>query len=154
MDDLLTKLRTDFDHVAILEDDHFCWLPQAKQVLYDAADVSAGAAWSLLHEVSHALLDHNNYRSDFELLKLEVAAWQKAKQLAPRYGFEIDEDHIQDCLDTYRDWLYSRSICPTCTTKSLQRDNSNEYECFNCHTSWKVSDSRFCRPYRQVVGVS
>jgi hypothetical protein len=93
------------------------------------------------------MLGHQTYRSDFELLLLEVAAWDKAKQLAASQGITMDEEHIQDCLDTYRDWLHERSTCPRCGTVSLQASPS-EYNCHNCSASWQVSKSRFCRPYR------
>jgi predicted RNA-binding Zn-ribbon protein involved in translation (DUF1610 family) len=70
-----------------------------------------------------------------------------------RYGLlhelahALNPDHIQDCLDTYRDWLHRRSRCPTCGMHVLQ-DKSNSYKCFNCGTSWQVSGRRFARPYR------
>jgi hypothetical protein len=80
---------------------------------------------------------------------MEVAAWEYAKELAKRYGVSIDEDHVQDCLDSYRDWLYKRSICPACGTKSIQQDQELQYQCFNCRSMWGVAASRFCRPYRQ-----
>lgn len=108
------------------------------------------ATWSLLHETGHALLGHTSYVADIELLKLEVAAWDRAKQLAKELGTSIDENHIQDCLDTYRDWLDKRSICPNCGTKSIQTDKGSKYRCFNCHTTWRVSNNRFGRAYRQT----
>jgi hypothetical protein len=103
--------------------------------------------WALLHEAAHVLLGHTNYRLDVDLLLLEVAAWGKAKELAGELGVSIDENHIQDSLDTYRDWLHQRSACPRCSTVSLQV-SSREYRCHNCLASWHVSTSRFCRPYR------
>jgi hypothetical protein len=105
------------------------------------------AAWSLLHEVGHALLDHQSYDSDLELVEMESLAWQKAKEVGVAYGHTIDEDHIQDCIDTYRDWLHQRSACPNCDNRSLQQD-ARHYKCFNCGQTWAVSASRFCRPYR------
>jgi hypothetical protein len=56
-------------------------------------------------------------------------------------------------LDTYRDWLYKRSICPTCTAKCLQQGDFVHYRCFNCHTTWRVTASRFCRAYRRQKDV-
>jgi hypothetical protein len=144
--DILPKLQRDFPDIAFTEGSDFYWSPQQQTVFY----ASQGDAWSLLHELSHALLGHARYQSDFELLALEVAAWDKARVLAPDYGVTIDEDHIQDCLDTYRDWLHQRSTCPRCGTKSLQTD-AQHYQCFNCQTIWKVTASRFCRPYRQLT---
>ena len=126
----------------------FCWSPAEKTIIYkDRADVIG--KWSLLHEVAHALLEHQTYQTDLELLMMEVSAWHKARELAPDYGFEIDENHVQDCLDTYRDWLDQRSTCPLCGNTGLQH-SAREYKCFNCGTKWQVSASRFCRPYRQL----
>jgi hypothetical protein len=31
----------------------------------------------------------------------------------------------------------------------LQQDSLPLYRCFNCHATWRVAPSRFCRPYRQ-----
>jgi len=149
---LLDQLVHDFPEVAFAEGKTFCWSPASRQVLYRADAQGVSAAYSLLHELGHALLDHRRYRLDFELLELEVAAWEKAKTLAGRYQIEIDEDHVQNCLDTYRDWLFRRSICPSCTTKALQLDNQPAYRCFNCNETWRVSPSRFCRPYRKTAG--
>jgi hypothetical protein len=128
----------------------FLWSPSNKHVIYKESvdEEDTVASWSLLHETGHALLDHSNYSTDFELLLMEVSAWSKAKELAARFNITIDEDHIQDCLDTYRDWLYQRSTCPGCTNCSLQIDNRT-YSCFNCATVWHVSKSRMCRPYRR-----
>lgn len=117
------------------------------------AECASRDEWALLHEVSHALLGHQTYHTDVELLQLEVAAWARAEQLAADFDIHIEADHIQDCLDTYRDWLHGRSICPTCTTRSLQQSD-HHYRCHNCHTSWRVSASRFCRPYRAVKNIA
>jgi hypothetical protein len=127
----------------------FYWSPKQRIVYYrDATEESPQAAWSLLHELGHALLDHQDFQTDFELLQIEVAAWEKANGLAETYGYQIDPDHIQDCLDTYRDWLYQRSSCPTCTSCSLQTA-PRTYTCHNCNTVWRVSSSRLCRAYRR-----
>jgi hypothetical protein len=126
----------------------FYWSPK-KRVIYmnsPRLDTDEGR-WALVHEVSHALLDHRSYQTDADLLMLEVAAWEKARELCPDLALEIDEEHIQECLNTYRDWLYARSTCPTCMLNSLQIDET-AYQCLNCSTRWSVSGARFCRPYR------
>ena len=146
---LLAHLNNDFPEVNFVAGKTFYWSPVNRQVVYRPQAKGQVACYSLLHELAHARLNHQRYQLDFELVELEVAAWEEAKQLASRYDLEIDEDHLQNCLDTYRDWLYRRSICPACTTKALQQDDAPLYRCFNCHTSWRVTPSRFCRPYRQ-----
>lgn len=127
----------------------FCWSPAESVVTYRKDMDKKSAQWSLLHEAAHAILEHRTYSSDLELLLLEVAAWEKAKQLAEKFGLALDEEHIQDCLDTYRDWLHQRSTCPRCSVVSLQV-SSSEYLCHNCNARWQVSASRFCRPYRLI----
>ena len=149
MQELLDKLAVDYPDIAFIQGDTFFWSPKRRAVTYSPGSTQPLVAkWSLLHEVSHGILGHENYRSDFELMQLEVAAWQHAKDLAKQYGLKIDPEHIQDCLDTYRDWLHGRAACPTCGTVSAQKDPQT-YECFNCRAVWHVSNSRFCRPYRR-----
>jgi IrrE N-terminal-like domain len=147
--DLIAQLKADYPALVFSVGNSFCWSPSDRHIMYRTDVTDIRATYSLLHEVGHALLEHKRYRQDFELLQLEVAAWEKAKQLAPSYSVQLDEDHIQDCLDTYRDWLYRRSICPSCTTKALQLDSEPTYRCHNCQATWRVAPSRFCRPYRQ-----
>lgn len=150
MTDLLERLRVDYPAIRFIEGETFYWSPKDHSVTYGGFSTQPEiASWSLLHEVSHGILGHATYRSDFELMGLEVEAWQKARRLGRKYGVQIDPEHIQDCLDTYRDWLHRRSTCPTCGTVSLQKD-PRTYECFNCKSSWHVSSSRFCRPYRRL----
>lgn len=149
---MLNKLRTDFPDIKFVQGDAFYWSPKDNSVTYSQGSTQPSIArWSLLHEVSHGILKHTDYKSDFELMQLEVEAWHYAKGLAKRYGFRIDPEHIQDCLDTYRDWLHRRSTCPTCGTVSIQKDPKT-YQCFNCQATWHVSSSRFCRPYRRLAG--
>lgn len=151
MTTLLHKLFADFPALTFQAGAQFCWSPKDRQVIFraEAMEETLGG-WSLLHEVGHALLDHSTYTSDFELLQMEAAAWEEARKLAHTYGYDIDPDHIQDCLDTYRDWLHRRSTCPACGNRSLQ-ENARTYACFNCSTKWNVSASRFCRPYRRIA---
>ncbi|HVW23711.1 MAG TPA: hypothetical protein VHB51_04495 [Candidatus Saccharimonadales bacterium] len=148
MQSLLTKLQAQYPALKFVAGEQFCWSPEAGEVVYRSGARGQQATWSLLHEVGHALSEHKNYSSDFQLLQLEMAAWQRARELASELKIAIDEDHIQDCLDSYRDWLHKRSLCPQCGTTCLQHADSNHYSCFNCHTVWRVSSSRFCRAYR------
>jgi hypothetical protein len=150
MEQLLQSLKERFPDLLFVAGRSFCWSPATQQIYYSSTHTGPSAAWSLLHETAHALLKHTAYNLDFELLTLEIAAWQKAKELSKEFSLGIDDEHIESCLDSYRDWLYRRSVCPSCGTQTLQLDTSNEYRCFNCRTSWLVAPSRFCRPYRQT----
>ena len=153
MQKLLESLRTSLPGLCFTAGKTFYWSPQTKEVFYNETATDKKSKWSLLHETGHALLGHTTYTRDVELLKMEMAAWDKARELAKQFDIVIDEDHIQDCLDTYRDWLHARSICPSCTTKCLQQSDAQQYRCHNCHTNWKVTPARFARPYRSVSSV-
>jgi hypothetical protein len=149
MQTLIAKLQARFPELRFTSGKQFYWSPESGEIFYKTGAKGRKAVWSLLHESGHALLGHRDYRADIELLKLEVAAWQKAQALAAELELTIDPDHIQDCLDTYRDWLYKRSICPDCSAKCLQQGDFVHYRCFNCHKVWKVSTNRFTRAYRR-----
>jgi hypothetical protein len=153
MDKLIAELQSKFPALRFTPGQQFCWSPETGEIFYKATARGKQATWSLLHETGHALLEHHGYKADFELLRLEAAAWERARALAEGLGLAIDEDHVQDCLDTYRDWLYKRSICPACTTKCLQQGDFVHYRCFNCHTTWRVTASRFCRAYRSTKNI-
>lgn len=150
MESTLKQLRKLHPGLSFKPGQQFCWSPETHEIFYIESAGGDTAIWSLLHETGHALLNHNSYQADFQLIRLEVAAWEQAKQLAATLQLVIDENHIQDCLDTYRDWLYKRSICPGCHAKCLQQDDFVHYRCFNCHTIWRVTPSRFCRAYRST----
>lgn len=150
MHTLIKKLAASYPQFTFVPSASFYWCPETAEVFYDDAKFDQDSSiWSLLHETSHALLGHTTYKADLELLQLEVAAWNHALILASEHGINIDGEYVQDCLDTYRDWLYRRSLCPGCGAQCIQIDSSNFYRCFNCHTRWHVSPSRFCRPYRR-----
>lgn len=153
MRELLKNLRAAYPKLTFTAGEQFCWSPETHEIFYKRGARGEQARWSLLHETGHALLHHTTYQADVELLQLEIAAWQRAQQLAEALDTSISPDHIEDCLDTYRDWLHKRSICPTCDTKSLQQGDMSHYRCFNCHTTWRVTSSRFCRAYRRQHNV-
>ena len=148
--DLLGQLQQLLPDIKFVDAGKFHWSPRFKTVNYDATELNQPAGqWALIHEAGHGQLQHTTYKTDFELLQMEVAAWEAAKAIARQLDMQIDQDHIEDCLDTYRDWLHRRSTCPTCGSVSLQRE-SGEYHCHNCNSEWKVSQARFCRPYRRL----
>ncbi len=154
MEDLLARLRKQLPGVRFEPGEAFSWSPAHATVTYRAARADGeNEAWSLLHEAAHALLGHAGYKHDVELLLLEAAAWEKAREVAKEFDLTIDEDHVQDALDTYRDWLHQRSTCPRCASASLQI-SPRDYRCHNCLATWHVSASRFCRPYRLSVAAT
>lgn len=150
MQSLIKQLEARFPALRFTPGQQFSWSPETGEIFYKQAADNVTGAWSLLHETGHALLGHTSYKADFELLKLEVEAWDQARTLGTALGIRIDEDHIQDCLDTYRDWLHKRSLCPTCQTRGLQQADAKHYRCYNCHTMWRVTPNRFSRVYRST----
>ena len=138
VNNLLPVLKKDFPNISFQAGETFFWSPRDNKVTYTTHQIVADhGVWALLHEVAHAILGHADYQNDFELLKLESATWQKAKNLGKKYGVTIDSEHIQDCLDTYRDWLHNRARCSRCSVVSLQRKDG-KYQCFNCQNTWDV----------------
>lgn len=145
----LSRLRADYPQFRFRRGTQDYWSPGSKTIIYNGERPLVDLEYGLLHELAHALLNHRNYTSDFELLKLESEAWQTASTIAKNYGIEINEDHIQACLDTYRDWLHRRSSCPKCSMHVFQEDYDH-YSCFNCQTKWSVGSDRFVRAYRKL----
>ena len=68
---------------------------------------------------------------DVERLRMESEAWARARELAAKYRVEVDENLIQEQLDTYRDWLHKKSRCPICGLTRFQTPDS-VYRCPKC----------------------
>lgn len=141
MSSLIHKLKTTHTDLSFIEAEQFSWSPSTKTVFYDRG--APNASLLLLHELSHALLGHKEYRRDIELVAMETAAWEKAKLLADEFNVRTQEDAVQDHLDTYRDWLHSRSSCPECSANGYQTAAST-YACPACSHTWKVNEARTC----------
>ena len=111
-----------------------------------------------LHELSHGLCGHKDYHTHVERLKIESAAWQRAKTILKNYQKSAasllqspqknirnsgqalqsvlpswDQDFVEDSLDTYRDWLHGKSRCRKCGLTCYQ-DASGQYHCPFCDT--------------------
>lgn len=142
------RLTEDYPQFKFTPGDNENWSPKTATITYKQDQPIARLRYGLLHELAHAQLGHTDYKSDFELLKLEAKAWELAADIGKKYGVKIDDEHIQNCLDTYRDWLHRRSTCPACSVHGLQ-NALDSYRCFNCGTSWRVSKGRFVRSYRK-----
>ena len=144
----LTAIIADFPDITFLEDDEFYWSALTQTVYYDANEVSTtSGTYRLLHELGHALCQHQSYGSGVQLLKLETQAWAKAQEVAKKYDICIDENQIESCLDSYRDWLHLRSTCPTCQAIAIE-NTPDQYHCFNCFQKWKVPKDQRRRHYR------
>lgn len=156
MEQLIRKLQKEYPDLVFSAGEAHCWSPRRGEILYAASPAAADSASrdiaGLLHELGHARLGHRGFVSDFDLLQKEMQAWEEAVRLAETYGVEIDQNHVQNCLDTYRDWLFRRSRCPRCTTTGVQ-ETAHRYHCANCQNNWEVSNSRLQRPYRRQAGI-
>lgn len=146
---LASQLAVDFKQFKFIKGDTAVYSPKDESISYRAGG-SQKEDWTLLHELAHGLLEHKDYSTDFELLKMESEAWHKAKKIGQKYKIKISDDYIQNCLDTYRDWLHKRSTCPVCNLRAPQK-TPHIYRCFNCKSEWSVSHERFVRPYRLMT---
>jgi hypothetical protein len=147
MNRLLKSLKAAYPQFRFKSGEIPFWSPKEKTVYYTQLSEDE-SVWGLLHETGHALLSHQNFTTDADLLRKELDAWARANLLALHYDLHIPDEHIQDCLDSYRDWLHKRSMCPTCDSHGVQSPDK-AYRCLNCNASWNVSTSNTCRPYRR-----
>ena len=140
----MTDLQQQYPQFAYEEGAVFRWSPATQTVTYVAKRVDRPAGrLSLLHEICHGLLKHSDYHSDLELVRMEVAAWQETRAVARSLSIGIDEENIERCLDTYRDWLFARSRCPACDQTGMQQSDQS-YRCFMCNENWKVPARQTC----------
>lgn len=147
---LINDIRSKFDSFSFAESDTCRWSPSEQTVYYNLSGEPEDA-YILLHEVAHGVLEHQSYDSDIELLQKEVMAWEHAaKVLAPDFNIIIPDDFISGSLDTYRNWLHSRSLCPNCHQNGIQTKNDT-YECINCRCRWRVNDARQCQLKRYKI---
>ena len=85
----------------------------------------------ILHELGHAILEHRNFKTDIERLKMERAAWDKAEEIARELNILINTELIEAELDTYRDWLHQKSRCKKCGLTRFETPDG-VYHCPNC----------------------
>lgn len=148
-DDLLTNIRQDHPDLKFVSASIFSWNPKTKELSYMTPKKGDDDFSSkLLHELAHAKLNHSDFKSDVELLKIESSAWELASRLATDYGVKLSTKEQTESLQSYIDWASSRSKCPVCTKNGLQ-NTQTEFICPNCSNNWKISRSRFKRTYRQ-----
>lgn len=139
--DFVEKLREDFPQLNFAESDDFRWSKQENTIFFETE--SSNFHLLILHELAHALLGHEDFLLDIELLKMESEAWELVRNtLAPQYGFCFDSNFSESKLDTYRDWLHKRSLCPNCKINGFQQKDL-AYKCPACGTIWQNNDSRF-----------
>jgi hypothetical protein len=147
----ITELLPHFSEISFVESSRFSWSPETSTIQYDARVLARpDGACRLLHEIAHAKLGHKQYRYDIQLLRLEVEAWRYATALGKQYGQRVSKKTCNRHLETYRNWLYLRSLCPTCGSTGLQ-DVDLVYGCLRCRTTWQVPPTQLCRVRRRIA---
>lgn len=150
---LLNKLENDYPDINFQAGSYFKWSAGERVLYYNLSLKNARAL--LLHELAHVILGHYGFRLDVELIHQEALAWHHAKtELAPRYGVTLIDDELEDAMDSYRQWLHRRSLCPDCCTSSFQTE-TGVYRCLACRCQWRANDARqhALRRYRLVVSL-
>ena len=125
----LAKLKSDYPEIRFLERARFTFRPP-RTVVYPAEDGEFDSLL-ILHEMGHALSRHRFFKTEIERLKMEVEAWEKARELCDIYEVQVDEDLIQGELDTYRDFLHQKSRCPECGLTRFQTPDG-AFHCPRC----------------------
>lgn len=132
---LISQLERDFPQFVFTEGETCHWDFASQTIFYADNEVR------LLHELGHALLGHQDFSSDVTLLHMERDAWNKASEIAQKYGHKISDETIEAAMDSYRRWLHFRALCPTCRQLGVQTA-AGGYLCYNCHAQWQPNDAR------------
>jgi len=138
---VLSQLKSNYPQFSFKLGDNFLWSPSDNTIYYDKSIGFRPVL--LLHELAHALLVHNSYDRDIQLITMERQAWDYTKELAPAYHITLPDDIIQSNLDSYRDWIHDRSTCPICQATGIQIEKS-VYSCPACSYQWRVNEARTC----------
>lgn len=128
MESLVKKLKVDYPEFKFVIGKKFLFR-YPKTIVIGPAESNSDLL--LLHELGHAILGHQDFKTDVMRLKMEVEAWEEARKLSEKYGIEFDDDSVQNELDTYRDWLHKKSRCPKCGLTRFQSADG-VYHCPRC----------------------
>ena len=92
-------------------------------------------ALQTLHELAHGLCGHKDWSNCISRLKCEREAWERAKTLFFKYQKLIpdpwNEDFVETSLDTYRNWVHQKTLCPVCGLTRFQ-DENGIFHCPEC----------------------
>jgi|AntRauTorcE11897_2_1112592.scaffolds.fasta_scaffold02498_2 hypothetical protein len=145
---ILKLIQPKHPEITFIPGDRFAWSPSKNAIYYvdsqDKNDVSL-----LIHELAHGVLGHTNYTRDIELLQMERQAWEKAKEIGNSFDQPISDDYIEESLDSYREWLHKRGVCPKCQASGMQK-TTDSYTCLACNAVWQVNDARGCELRRYL----
>lgn len=135
----LNELSSEFPQFNFIPSTRFKWKPE-KSIYLDVKTPAPPLNFYLqtLHELGHALSNHKDYKTAIKRLKMESEAWERARELIKthgnwqkKYGIYFDEDFAEAELDTYRDWLHTKSKCKTCGLARFQTKDG-KWHCPNC----------------------
>lgn len=125
---IIQRLEKDYSELRFVAGEKFAFRPP-RTIVYEQEATNFDLL--ILHEVGHALCGHKTFKMNIRRLKMEVEAWEKARELAKSYGVPFDDDVVQDELDTYRNWLHQKSRCPKCGLTRFETPEG-EYRCPQC----------------------
>ncbi|MDO4753316.1 MAG: hypothetical protein Q4A36_03755 [Candidatus Saccharibacteria bacterium] len=126
----LARLKSDYPKLHFRSGKKFAFRPP-KTIIFPVGDGGNSDSLLILHEMGHALSHHRVFKTEIGRLKMEVEAWEKARELAYIYKIPIDEELIEGELDTYRDWLHQKSRCPNCGLTRFQTPDG-VFKCPKC----------------------
>ena len=124
----LAKIRSDFPEIKFRQGRKFAYRPPRTVIV---GPKEPRDELLLLHELGHALSGHCVFLTDAMRLKMEREAWEKARELASKYGVEFNEAAAEAELDTYREWLHQKSSCHNCGLTRYQTPDG-VYHCPRC----------------------
>jgi ribosomal protein L37AE/L43A len=130
MADVAADIKADFPQFRFKKAPRSRWDAHANVIYYTDNTIE------LLHELGHALLGHDAFTTDVDLLRKERAAWTKARTIAKKYNLKITDGEIEKNLDSYRQHLHRRSLCPKCYHNGVQSTENKIYQCIMCGHRW------------------
>ena len=138
---IIQNLKNKYPQFIFSPSDNFCWSYSDNTIFYN--EKLPNFNLFILHELAHAILQHNSYDRDIQLVTMERQAWDYTIELAKLFKIKAPESIIQSNIDSYRDWMHSRSTCPKCTATGLQINKKN-YKCPACNHTWMVNEAKMC----------
>lgn len=124
----LAKIRSSYPEYKFVSGKRFSFRPPKTIVMGPEEEKDDSL---LLHELGHALSGHKTFSTGARRLKMEVEAWEKAREIAKGLGVEIPDELVEAELDTYRNWLHQKSLCKKCGLTCYQTPDG-EYHCPRC----------------------
>ena len=124
----LARIKSDFPEFKFIDGARFSFRPPRTVVV---GPEEKSDSLLLLHELGHALCGHRDFDTSVRRVKMEREAWDKARELAPLYEVEFDDELVEGELDTYRDWLHKKTCCKKCGLTMFQTPDG-VYHCPRC----------------------